>query len=314
MKLVQKNRIYFPQEWGDNELFFAFSQDGELIAVRHTCDNSYPSTQKNIFVYTVDGEKKWEHRSLDRGGRGVAFFPDKHHLLVPGADDSEKNLDGLKLYPIGNNTFKFPFANSSIHGVNTSVYGASNGGGYVLGYKEYGHLYCLSMSGETQLPGIRFTEAYFSPNVDAVVLHSISDGKSYFLRLSTPQAPIDFDGQFVCFLPDKKILIAKNVSSRTIFSILELETMQVTSQYDCERPEYIIDSGACSPDGNVIATCDINGSLDLWSKDLSHLSTLRLSNGQRVSRMQFSYDNRHLLAVIMNGYDRREVIVWNMQK
>lgn len=314
MKLVQKNRIYFPQDWGDNELFFAFSQDGELIAVRHTCDNTSFSTQKNIFVYTVDGEKKWEHRSLDRGGRGVAFFPDKHHLLVPGSDDSEKNLDGLKLYSIGDTAFKFPFANTSIHGENTSVYGVSNDGGYALGYKERGDLYCLSMVSEIQLPKISFSEACFSANNDVVALHSIGESKSYILWLSNPQNVIALDGQFVCFLPHKKILIAKNEHPRTVFSAIELETMKAVSHHESEHPEYTVVSGACSPDGQTIVTCDINGSLDLWNSNLAHISNVRLSGGQRISRMQFSYDNRHLLAVIMNGYDRREVIVWNIQK
>ncbi len=314
MKFTQNNRIYFPQEWGGNERFFAFSPDGELIAVHVTCDNSSGSRKKNLFVYDRDGREKWSHRSVDRGERGVVFWADKYNLLVPGSDDDQKNLDGLKHYKIGSTVLDFPFANTALGGIGTAIDAVAERGDRILGHKFQDGLYCISNNSQIKLPNISFSEAYFSPDSSVIAFISFVVKGSNLLSLATAEQTSFFEEQFVCFLPNNQILFSKNAYPRTTFSILHLDTLEMISEFDREGPKYLIASGACSPDGTLVATCDTDGELNLWGLDgFSIMATAKLSKGQSVSRMHFSFDNRHLLTVIMEGNQRKEVAIWNIQ-
>jgi WD40 repeat protein len=316
MNLVQHNRIYNPQAWGDKGNFFAFSPDGQLVAVRqpHDWENE---NKRNIFVYDLDGNEKWSYCSLDGGSfseAGIAFFPDKYHVLVPGADENHKGMDGLKKYSIGQTGFTLPFEHTALNGINTAIQAVSDGGESILGRKD--GLYCISGRDQISLPNDGFSEAYFSQDANFLVFTGFLNHESWIFLLSDAGNKIKLDGVFVCFLPNQQMLLSTNTTTGTKFSIWSLDTLEKKSELDRNQPVYSILSGACSNDGNLIAMCDVDGVLSLWRNgDFSLLDTVKLSDQQSISRMKFSYDGRYLLTVIMDGKrNRQEVVVWEIQE
>ena len=208
MKITELTRIYNPEEWGANSIFSAFSSDGQLIAVR-VPNKGWDSGKKqdNLFVYDINGNKKWSECSIDGGTfneSGIVFYPDKYNLLVPGADDNQGNQDGLKQYQIGGHGYTLPFAHTNLDGINTSIYAASDRGEAILG-KNNG-LFCVIGKNQLPIKDDTFSEAYFSPDVEYLAFTFILDSKSWLYNLAESDKKIELSGQFLCFLPNKQLL------------------------------------------------------------------------------------------------------------
>lgn len=89
---------------------------------------------------------------------------------MPGADDNYGNMDGLKLYRAGASGYTLPFAGTSLKGINTSVYAASDRGGANLGKKD--GVFCVVGEREIPIKTDGFSEAYFCPNPEHIVFVS----------------------------------------------------------------------------------------------------------------------------------------------
>lgn len=316
MKIIEQTRIYNPDDWGAGGIFSAFSHDGQLIAIRIP-NNIWNNEKKqdNLFVYDIYGNKKWSGFSLDGGTAneaGIVFYPDKYSLLVPGADDNYGSLDGLKQYQIGGNGFALPFGNTSLNGINTSVYAASDNGEAILGKKD--GLFCVIAKKELSIKRDGFSEAYFSPDVEYLAFSNFLDWKSWLHDLSKSDKKIELSGQFVCFLPNKQLLEYESGYKKSNFVVWDMSNWQEIKRVAANLPHYIY-SGASTNDGELFAVCDFDGEISLWDfESFTLLDKINLPSRYGVSRMKFSFDNQHLLSVIMDGERRRkEIIVWKIE-
>lgn len=315
MQLIEKTRIYNPVDWGARGFFSAFSHDGQLIAVRVPSDlhNSCRKKKDNLFVYDINGEIKWSGYSADGGDgneRGIVFYPDKYHLLVPGCDDNIGSLDGLKCYQIGGVGYTLPFNQTHLSGINTSIILASDKGEAILGSKcGDNRLFCVIGNKELQINHAYCTEAYFSPDVEFLALTSILEFKSWVYQLSEYDKEIELSGQFVCFLPNRKLLEYANKN----FVVWDISNWQVIHNNGVDLPSSIV-SGASTDDGQFIVLCDFLGEISLWeTKSFTLLSKTKLASNYIVSRMRFSTDRKHLLTEVMDGERiRKEIIVWRI--
>jgi WD40 repeat protein len=312
MKIIEQTRIYNPDEWGTSGIFAAFSHDGQLIAVR-VPNNIWNNGEKqdNLFVYDINGNKKWFGYSLDGGTfneSGIVFYPDKYSLLVPGADDNHGSLDGLKQYQIGGHGFTLPFAHTSLNGKNTSIYAASDKGEAILGKKD--GLFCVFGRNQLSIKYDGFSEAYFSPDVEYLALTYFMNWESWLYKTSESDKKIKLSGQFVCFLPNRQLLEYDKDS----FVVWDINNWKVTQKVKVNLPHYIF-SGASTDDGQRFALCDLNGEISLWDyKSFTLLSKINLPSSYSISRMKFSSDSQHLLTVVMDGErQRKEIIVWQVE-
>lgn len=313
MKIIEKTRIYNPDDWGAGGIFSAFSHDGQLIAVRVPCRVSDGGEKKdNLFVYDINGNKKWSGYSLDGGSfseSGIVFYPDKYSLLVPGADDNHGSLDGLKQYQIGGHGFTLPFAHTSLNGINTSICVASDKGEAILGKKD--GLFCIIGKNQLPIKHDGFSEAYFSPNAEYLAFTFFHNWESWLYKISESNKKIKLSGQFVCFLPNRKLLEYDENS----FTIRNIDDWQEIKKVKVNLP-YRIFSGAITDDGQLFAICDLNGEISLWEYEkFTLLSKINLPSSYSISRMKFSSDRQYLLTVVMDGErQRKEVIVWKIEK
>jgi WD40 repeat protein len=313
MKIIEQTRIYNPIDWGTSGIFSAFSYDGQLIAVR-VPNKVWDSRKKqdNLFVYDINGNKKWSGFSLDGGTfneKGIVFYPDKYNLLVPGADDNHGSLDGLKQYQIGGSGYALPFAHTNLNGINTSIYAASDRGEAILGKKD--GLFCVTSKKELPIKHDGFSEAYFSPDVEYLVFTSFPNWDFGLYKLSESNKKIKLSGQFVCFLPNRQLLGYDTGN----FIVWDINNWQEIQKVKVNLSHFVF-SGASSLDGNWFALCDLNGEISLWEHEsFTMMDKVNLSSNYGVSRMKFSSDNKHLLTVIMDGeYQRREIVVWRIDR
>jgi len=313
MQIIEKTRIYNPDAWGASGIFSAFSHDGQLIAVRVPSNlyNSSRKTKDNLFVYDITGKIIWSGYSADSGDgneKGIVFYPDKYSILVPGCDDNNGNLDGLKCYQIGGTGYTLPFNQTHLSGINTSIILASDNGEAILGRKcgDDG-LFCVIGKKELPINLTHCTEAYFSPDIELLALTSILGYKSWLYQLSEHFKNIEMFGQFVCFLPDKKILEYVNKN----FVVWDFCNMQEIHNIRVALPASIV-SGASTDDGQFIALCDFLGEISIWeTKNFTLMSKTKLASNYIVSRMRFSNDRQYLLTEVMDGERiRKEIIVW----
>jgi WD40 repeat protein len=314
MKIIEQTRIYNPDDWGTGGIFSAFSHDGQLIAVRVPSKIWQNGGQKsdNLFVYDIYGNKKWSGFSLDGGESGIVFYPDKYSLLVPGADDNHGSLDGLKQYQIGGNGFALPFGHTSLNGINTSVYAASDNGEAILGKKD--GLFCIIGKKELPINGDGFSEAHFSPDVEFLAFSYFFDWKSWLHDLSESDKKIELSGQFVSFLPNKQLLEYESGYNKSNFVVWDMSNWQEIKRVTANLPYYIY-SGASTNGGKLFAVCDFDGEISLWEREsFTLLDKVNLPSRYGASRMKFSSDSQHLLSVIMDGERRRkEIIVWKIE-
>jgi len=313
MKIIEQTRIYNPDDWGASGIFSAFSHDGQLIAVR-VPNKVWDSGKKkdNLFVYDINGNKKWFGYSLDGGTfneSGIVFYPDKYSLLVPGADDNHGNLDGLKQYSIGGNGYTLPFAHTNLNGINASIYAASDKGEAILGIKD--GLFCVIGRKELPIKLDGFSEAYFSPDVEYLAFSYFMTRESWLYKLSESDKKIQLSGQFISFLPNRQLL----EYDKNNFVVWDMSNWQEIRKFKVNLPHYIF-SGASTDDGQWFALCDLNGEISLWDyENFTLLSKINLPSNYSISRMKFSSDRQHLLTVVMNGErQRKEVVVWQIEK
>ena len=313
MQIIEQTRIFNPNDWGSSGIFSAFSHDGQLIAVRvpSILYNSSRKKKDNLFIYDIYGNEKWSGYSADGGDgneKGIAFYPDKYSLLVPGCDDNHGNLDGLKCYKIGGIGYTLPFSQTYLSGINTSIILASDNGEAILGRKcGDNRLFCVISKKELPINLAHCTEAYFSSDVEFLALTSILGYESWVYQLSEQDKKIELSGQFVCFLPDRKILEYVNKS----FVVWDISNLQEIHNIRVDLPPYIV-SGASTDDGQFFALCDFLGEISLWeTKSFTLLSKTKLPSNYIASRMRFSTDRQYLLTEVMDEKRiRKEIIVW----
>ncbi len=311
MKIIEQTRIFNPDEWGSRSIFSAFSHDGQLISIR-VPNNIWHNEKKqdNLFVYDIYGNKKWSGYSLDGGTNneaGIVFYPDKYSLLVPGADDNHGDLDGLKQYQIGGNGYTLPFAGTSLKGINTTVYAASDNGEAILGKKD--GLFCIIGNKELPIKHDGFSEAYFSPDVEHLVFASFLNWEFWLYKLSESEKKIQLSGQFVCSLPNRQLLAYDKDS----FVIWNMDNWKEKQRNKVNLSHFIF-SGASTNDGKQFALCDLDGQISLWDREsFTMLDKVNLPSNYGISRMKFSSDSQHLLTVLMDGdRQRKEIIVWKI--
>ncbi len=313
MKIIEHTRIFNPREWGSRGISSAFSNDGQLIAVRVPCEAWSYKKQDNLFVYDIYGNKKWSGFSLDGGSWnewGIVFFPDKYSVLVPGADDNGGSLDGLKQYKIGGNGFSLPFSHTSLNGINTSVYAAADNGRAILGRKN--GLICVINKREFPMRDESFSEAHFSSESDCLAFIGLFRSSSWLYDLSAIDNKIELSGQFVCFLSNKQWL----EFDRGDFVVRNISNLQEAQRIKSNFPNYSrIFSGAASEYGKLFTLADLDGAISLWDREsCTPLDRIKLSPNTAISRMKFSTDGQYILTVVMDGnMVRKEIIVWQIE-
>ena len=131
MRLIRKTTIYHPDIW-QSRVHFAISRDGQLIVVR---SNIKITATNNIFIYDTNNNMVDAFGIVTGGEIGVAFWPDKHHILTPGCSpnnsfNSEYEV-GLICKRWGSDDYTVPHS-YAVSGTDVQLYGVSDSGRYVM--------------------------------------------------------------------------------------------------------------------------------------------------------------------------------------
>jgi WD40 repeat protein len=309
MKITPRTRIFNPIEWQEAERTFAFSPDGELVAV--SLNDKPDPVRKNVFVYDLDGKEKYSFRNYANAEKGIAFGRDKYHLLISGNEGQivagRKPRVGIKSWELGASDFSIFFAGDGIH-----LHCASEGGRSVLAESKDNGLFCIQDGKVTASfkKVSTVSEASFSPDDEIIVIKSFDKNKTDIIRSQEPERKLSFTGTLLGFLSGGKQFMSAQDGQFCLYDAHTFEKIQDQNVPEAGR----VFCGAISPDGKMIATADDNGKISIWdAESYTLLSGYLLSNQQNVSRMKFAADQRSLLVILMSGYVRQEVIILNLE-
>lgn len=313
MQLNLKTSLYFPVQWGTGLKYFAFSPDGQLIAVRKMYD--WTMEDENIFIYDLTGDCKWCTRSRDGGETGVAFWQDKYHILAPGCGDGSTNpqKEGLKIFQIGTtgnySDYTLAFANTGLVGPNISLFAASEDGKAVI--TNHG-----LQVGEKEYPKSAINHAseyYFSSDLRYLGGIRYYESSSWVIAIEEQKPLFDKEENFVAFVPNKKILTENN----GVLSLWHLDSLQkiTEARHPGQGSQCRILSAVSSDDGKLIALYnDYNHTLSILDgAQLTPLTTTIIAEKSKIRRLKFSNNQQFLLGVVMSSaYNAEEISIWSL--
>ena len=336
MKISPTATINDEKLWGSHGKSFTFSSTGQFVAVKIHDTLRDGDDHHNIFVYNFMGIRVWSTRTLSSGETGIAFFPDNHHIVVSGCEDrlspNRKDRDGIKKWEINGDDYELIFDNTPMTGINVHIHGASDNGKTLLAKKPASleGLYCLQIGKEYKLPDIPFSEAYFSPNGDFLVVVYFILQKQSFIKLVEPieinGVPVNIaakalddetygfmpsEADFVCFINDQEFVTTKD----NMFYISNTNTYQLLKEFNADKkPSGHVLAGTYSPSKNLIATAHSDGTVSIWDyTDFLLKGQTKLVNEHIAARLKFTNDGKHLLAIgMMKNFEREAVYIWKI--
>jgi WD40 repeat protein len=307
--LVHKTTIYYPKVWGAHLKYFDISQDGQLIVVR--VNDDLDDKGDNVFVYDTGGKIVDSFKSPHGGEEGVAFWPDKCHLLTPGCDPTGGERDGLKCQQLGNNDYDLPLSETPLSGIRINLLATSNSGRYVLGKACWPErTLCVDTYDHTVIPIENIYKAQFSPN-DRFVAGN--NGSVYIqiqlkgLVIALPSGEVIWRGKqpFLCFLPEGEHFVSQDdYYPNYAVVIWELPECKVVSRYPVDERLVV---AAYSSDGKWFATGDDKGSICLRNTvDYTIETRFKSAHSTPIRHIKFSFDNTELVTV-----SKEEIMVWH---
>ena len=298
-KLIRKTTIFDPARWQGRKGEFAISADWQMIAV-HLRDSSgdWPKDHKtNIFVYDLTGKLLLSFTNYTTANRGITFWPDTHHILVPG-EDPYGNRDGLKLWRLGAEQYSLPFESSVLSGIWVNLMGVSPSGTYIVGSVS-SDCYCLNTITKEAIvvPPCRIVkfsqdERYMSSKANAGNwLTNLSDGISYSDSTT---------GFFLSFLPNSQQYLSMGSNLRDSsdeWHIRDIKSFEVVSRF-AQNDKMWLRVATYSNHGDLVAGGNYDGNLFLFkSDDFSLLAQSIAGHPDAVTHIYFSPDDSEIISI-----------------
>ncbi len=300
-RLIRKITIFDPERWQGRKGDFAISNDRQLIAV-HLRGSSglWPKDHKtNIFVYDFTGKFLLSFTNYTTANRGIAFWPDDHHILVPG-EDPDGNRDGLKLWQLGANQYSLPFDSSVLSGIWVNLAGISPSGTYIVGSIRNSY-YCLNTVTKKAIVVPPCSTVGFSQDERYVITKAYA-GDWLVNLLNEMSYSSESTGYFSSFLPNNHQYLSmgighKNYSSESEWHIRDIRTFEVAIRYP-RNDKIWFRVAAYSNQGKMIAGGDHNGNIVVVSADdYSLLTDSVQGHPSAVSHIYFSEDDSEIITV-----------------
>ncbi|MBX3052651.1 MAG: hypothetical protein KF753_14305 [Caldilineaceae bacterium] len=329
--------------WGAHDLEtptkereIAISAHGNYIAVRPALRNWEHKDRFAIFVYNTSGALICSTKNPNGGERGLSFWPDENHLLMPGHNPTGmatgKGPSALKLWRLGGNNFSFPFIDEDFgYGNQVYLFGVSRTGRYVIT-----NLGCFDTYSNTAVCESHGSYV-FASNDKFVAVNRNSDPRyldSSHLEIfetTSPAAPDGtrstdsshleifettewnrlWDGSEFCltFSPDCQYVATSLFDSELrIRSVDSFDIVAAIGKLPNSNSYDYYTAAEYTSDGQILFTGSRNGHLCVWDiEKQTCLERIEHAHTYPITQMKFSPANNELITT-----DNERIVIWQL--
>lgn len=324
LRIAQVADISDPYRWGTSHVSFAITSDCRHIAVMPSYgfrpdDDRYD----RVYIYDFNGKLANALHSPRGTERGILFWPDDFHLLIPGYDLREGSITVLWRSLLDDRVNR-PFRDTVLDGTQQSLVGAAVDGRFIAGRfsganNQGAWLYDTGTRAVRRISIEEVTRAVFSPDQRHVAmiyddhvssgsylccLFSTSSGELLFSisdNGGTPSHVLAHLQVFIGFTHNSKYAIFGGSPGISLRELPHGDVVETFSGFSA-----IATAGTVSHDGQLCAIGTINGDIHVFSmanfRPLAHHeSGSSPSYEHAVRHIAIAKDNRRLAATNINS-------------